>query len=104
MVMFDEIIEKILNTIDEKSVLTETYPKFSGEGYRAHKIDIKNFYNIEKTISTKKIAFIDGGNAEIIGSANFSLNLFNWGVVSLLLLRILDSENIITDIDVESVS
>ncbi len=73
--MFDEVIEKILNAIDEKEILTETYPKFSGEGYRAHKIDIKNFHNIEKTISNKKIAFIDGGNAEIIGSANFSLNL-----------------------------
>lgn len=73
--MFDEVVSKILESIDEKSILTETYPKFSGEGYKAHKIDIKNFHKIEKLISSKKIAFVDGGNAEIIGSANFSLSL-----------------------------
>ena len=73
--MFDEIIKEILESIDEKSNFTETYPKFSGDGYKAHKIDIKNFHKIEKIISNKRIAFIDGGNAEIIGSANFSLNL-----------------------------
>ena len=73
--MFDEIIEKISNIINEKEIFTEKYPKFSGEGYRAHKIDIKNFHEIKKIDSNKKIALIDGGNAEIIGSANFSLNL-----------------------------
>ena len=73
--MFDEVIKKILESIDESSILTETYPKFSGEGYRAHKIDAKNFHEINPLLSGKKIAFIDGGNAEIIGSANFSLNL-----------------------------
>ena len=73
--MFDEVIEKILGTISQNEIFTETYPKFSGEGYRAHKIDIKNFHKIEKAVSGKKIVFIDGGNAEIIGSANFSLNI-----------------------------
>jgi len=73
--MFDEVIEKILSTVNEKEIFTETYPKFSGEGYKAHKIDVKNFHRIEKKLSGRKIAFIDGGNAEIIGSANFSLNL-----------------------------
>lgn len=73
--MFDKVIEKIRDTINEKEIFTETYPKFSGEGYRAHKIDIKNFHKISKSFSNKRIAFIDGGNAEIIGSANFSLNL-----------------------------
>ena len=72
--MFDEVIDKILSTIDEKEVFTETYPKFSGEGYRAHRIDIKNFHKIEKTVSGKKIAFVDGGNAEIIGSANIAFS------------------------------
>ena len=46
--MYDEVIKKIIESIDEKSVLTEMYPKFSGKGYRAHKIDIKNFHEITK--------------------------------------------------------
>ena len=73
--MYDEIINKLLESIDEISVLTEAYPKFSGEGYRAHKIDAKNFHEINSSMSDKKIAFVDGGNAEIIASANFSLSL-----------------------------
>ena len=73
--MFDEVIKKILESIDEKSLLTEMYPQFSGEGYRAYKIDIKNFHEVKKSNSGKRIAFVDGGNVEIIGSANFSLNL-----------------------------
>ena len=73
--MFDEVIKKILESIDEKSLLTEMYPKFSGEGYRAYKIGINNFHEIKKSNLGKRTAFVDGGNAEIIGSANFSLNL-----------------------------
>ena len=72
--MYDEVIVKILKSIDE-NLITATYPKFSGDGYRAHKIDAKNFHQIEKSNSNKKIAFVDAGNAEIIASANFSLNL-----------------------------
>ena len=73
--MFDKVIEKILAEISQKSVSTEIYPKFSGEGYAVRRIDSKNFHRIQKSDSSKKIAFIDGGNAEIIGSANFSLSL-----------------------------
>ena len=73
--MYDEIIKKILESVDESKILTETYPKFSGEGYRAHRIDAKNFHEINLLNSGKRIAFVDGGNAEIIGSANFSLSL-----------------------------
>lgn len=73
--MFEEVAKKILESIDENLLITEMYPKFSGEGYRAHKIDIKNFHEIKKADAGRKIAFIDGGHAEIIGSANFSLNL-----------------------------
>ena len=72
--MYDEVVEKILKSLDE-NLVTATYPKFPGNGYRARKIDVKNFHGINKSISGKKTAFVDAGNAEIIGSANFSLNL-----------------------------
>lgn len=74
MPMYDEIIKKIAETLD-KNLITAAFPKFSGEGYEAHKIDVKNFRNLNPVLSGKKIAFIDGGNAEIISSSNFSLNL-----------------------------
>ena len=73
--MFEEVISKILEAVDDKKILADLYPKFSGEGYRAYRIDAKNFYEIRKSDSIKKIAFVDAGNAEIIASANFSLNL-----------------------------
>jgi len=78
--MFEKVIKKILESIDE-NVITATYPKFSGDGYGVHKIDIKNFHSIEKINSDKRVAFIDGGNAEVLGSANFSLNVISVGCV-----------------------
>jgi len=72
--MYDEVVEKILESIDE-NLITASYPKFFGDGYRAHRIDAKNFHEINKANSGKKIAFVDGGNAEIIASGNFSLSL-----------------------------
>src|SRR3990167_2288765 len=73
--MFDEVISRILDSVAEKQLSESIFPKFSGDGYKAHKIDKNNFHEIKKSDSGVKIAFIDGGNAEIIGSANFSLNL-----------------------------
>lgn len=72
--MYEEIIEKILKSLDE-NLVTESYPKFSGGGYKAYKIDARNFHEINPLAANKKIAFVDAGNAEIIGSANFSLNI-----------------------------
>jgi len=73
--MYDEIIKKIVESIDKKAIREELYPKFSGEGYTAHKISANNFHEIKQFDKNKKITFVDGGNAEIIGSANFSLNI-----------------------------
>ncbi|MEK6983400.1 MAG: DNA double-strand break repair nuclease NurA [Nanoarchaeota archaeon] len=72
--MYDEIAKKILESLNE-NLISEDHPKFSGEGYKANKIDIKNFHEIKGMTSGNKIAFVDGGSAEILGSANFSLNL-----------------------------
>ena len=76
--MFEEVIKKILESVDG-NFATANYPKFSGEGYRAHKIDVKNFHEIRKSDDNKKIAFVDGGNAEIISAGNFSLSLLRAG-------------------------
>ncbi len=73
--MFGKIVEKILKSIDDKPDISGMRPKFSGDGYRAHKIDAVNFHPIKKSDSCRKIAFVDGGNAQILGSGNFSLSL-----------------------------
>ena len=72
--MYEDIIDKILKSFDD-GILDAKYPKFSGQGYRAYKIDAKNFHQINRFSSDKRIAFIDGGNAELLGGANFSLSI-----------------------------
>ncbi|MBI3036100.1 hypothetical protein HYY71_07310, partial [Candidatus Woesearchaeota archaeon] len=72
--MYEEVVEKILKSLNE-NLIASSRPKLSGKGYNAHSIDVKNFHEIEKNISNKRIAYVDGGNAEIIGSGNFSLSL-----------------------------
>jgi hypothetical protein len=46
---------------------------FGKNGYASKAIDKNNFESIEKISSSKRICFVDGGNSEIIGSADFSL-------------------------------
>ena len=53
----------------------DSYPKFSNPSYKAFKISENNFHSFEEKNSEKKIAFVDGGNLEIVSSANLSLNL-----------------------------
>jgi len=77
--MYEEVIEKILESLDE-NLITAGYAKFSGDGYNPLKIYAKNFHKISKNESNKKMAFVDGGNADIISSANFSLSLIRAGV------------------------
>jgi hypothetical protein len=46
---------------------------FGKKGYTSHKIDKINFEAIERKNLGKSICFVDGGNSEIIGSTDFSL-------------------------------
>ncbi|MBI5066077.1 hypothetical protein HZA97_07605 [Candidatus Woesearchaeota archaeon] len=45
-------------------------------------IEKTSFFPINETVSTKKIGFVDGGNGEIIGGVNFSVQLIKiyWSV------------------------
>ncbi len=72
--MYDEIIRKIIESVD-KNLTIGAYPKFSEDSYKAHIIDLVNFHEINPIFSNKKVAFVDGGNAELVASANFSLHL-----------------------------
>lgn len=67
--LFDDIIEEIKLSLPEKSTSVEL-----SDEYNAFNLNKVNFKKIELIKSNKKIAFVDGGNAEILGAPNFSLH------------------------------
>lgn len=71
----DNLIEEIKKKLNNKLDIEEGTPKFSDSGYKPFKISKRNFHKIEKTQSSNRIAFVDGGNSEILKAADFSLNL-----------------------------
>jgi len=70
--IYDQIIDLVKNNI---SNVNDNYIQFSDTNYQPFNFDKNNFKEIKNTDSSRKIAFIDGGSAEIIKSSNFSLNL-----------------------------
>ncbi len=65
--IIDKIIEELKNATKEKqgSILLEN---------KTIPLSKDNFHILNKTASSRKIAYIDGGNAEILGGADFSLH------------------------------
>lgn len=72
--MEKEIISKIAKS-SIKRAEEEQFPLFSDKRYKPYKISRENFHEIKPMNSNSKIAFIDGGNMEIMGGADFSLHL-----------------------------
>jgi len=68
------IINRIIDSLNVEET-DDSMPYFSDKSYKPFKINKNNFHKIEKISLNKKIAFIDGGNTEIIKSASFSLQL-----------------------------
>jgi hypothetical protein len=73
--MYDKIVSKINEIVSKecKNVLIE-----NGKSIPISK---ENFHNIEKSERSNKIAFIDGGNIEILKAVNFSLQFVRVGCV-----------------------
>ena len=65
-----EILRDVIRSLRNLSVLEDGDPVFPG--HKTYKIDDKNFRSIEPKDS--RVAFIDGGNAEILSATNFSLS------------------------------
>lgn len=70
--LIDKIVESLKKEPDKA---TDIYPYFSDKSYKPFKIEQKNFHKIEKTQKNAKLCFIDGGNTELLQSANNSLQL-----------------------------
>lgn len=69
------IIENIINSLNNSLKEKGEYVQFNDPSYEPIKITKHNFHEIKNIQSNKKIAFIDGGNTEILKAPNFSLQL-----------------------------
>lgn len=70
-----QIINKIINSLNNNLENKGTHAQFNNPDYKPKKIDKTNFHEIKNTDSNQKIAFIDGGNTELLKAPNFSLQL-----------------------------
>jgi len=69
----EEILKKAIAALESNLENKGSYAQFNNFNYKPIKLDESNFKPLETIDSNKKIAFLDGGNAEIIASPNFSL-------------------------------
>ncbi len=73
--MTKRIINDIILELKKRLKDKGSYARLEYTNYRPIKIDKKNFSEIKSVETKNKIYFIDGGNIEILGSVNFSLQL-----------------------------
>ena len=70
--MYSQIIEALNNL--KKNIDKETGKKILIDNYSPIELTKNNFIHLNKS-NSRSVAFIDGGNAEILGASNFSLQL-----------------------------
>lgn len=73
--MIKEITDKIVKELDKIVVSSKGKAKFSKQGYKSFEFNKKNYRKVEAKDSEIQVCFIDGGNSEIVGTTNFSLQL-----------------------------
>ncbi|MGE5601392.1 MAG: hypothetical protein ACM3TS_00115 [Clostridia bacterium] len=74
--MIGETIRRLAIELDTKMRDTQIGEScFPYEFYKTYPFDVANFHQIEGTRCGRKISFVDGGNQEILGGANISIQL-----------------------------
>jgi len=74
--MQSDVLKKIIKDIKiAKEEYSEEKIVFGKRGYNSFVINKNNFEEVYWSDERKRIAFVDGGNCEIIGSTNFSVQL-----------------------------
>jgi len=72
--MLVDVMRKLVDKLDVSVPEHEVgAPFFSNSSYKAFPISKENFRKIEMVESDRKLAFVDGGNQEILGAPNFSV-------------------------------
>ncbi len=66
------LIEKLNDNIDETNIGD---PLFSSSDYETFPLSKDRFHFLDKINPKRRIAYVDGGNQEIIGAPNFSIQL-----------------------------
>jgi len=73
--MIADVVKKLVFHLDR--IVTDNLgdPFLSSHNYRTYPFDQENFKIIKPVESDKKIAFVDGGNLELITAPNFSIQI-----------------------------
>lgn len=74
--MLSEVIKKLIETLDSQTAEDELGDPFlSSHNYRVYPLNVDYFKPIEGIETDRKLAFLDGGNQELIGAPDFSVQL-----------------------------
>ncbi len=74
--MSAEMARKVIESLDKNIREYDLgAPFFSDQNYRAFPLEKENFEPINLTASDRNIAFVDGGNQEVLGAPNFSVQI-----------------------------
>src|SRR5205809_4321572 len=74
--MLSETISKVVNGLHQNvNEYNLGNPYFQESHYRIYDFSKENLHPIDGNGMSRKIAFIDGGNQELIGAPNFSIQL-----------------------------
>ena len=74
--MASNSLEEVIGYLSEGVMTAEPgNPRFSDERYKPYPLSDKNVKEINQVSSGRKIAFIDGGNINLISSPSFSVHL-----------------------------
>lgn len=74
--MIGEVAKKVAQDLDRRIVEQELGDPFLGNrNYRSYPLNPKYLTQIRRVESSRSFAFVDGGNQELIGAPNFSVQL-----------------------------
>jgi hypothetical protein len=74
--MIGEVVKKVIKNLDGMIRDSELgKPFLSSHNYRTHPFSVESFKPICLVKSDRKLAFVDGGNSELLSAPNFSIQL-----------------------------
>ena len=73
---FGEVVKKVAQDLDKQVSEQELGDPFlAGHHYRVFSLNAKYFTPIRRVETRRKLAFVDGGNQQLMGAPNFSVQI-----------------------------